>query len=176
MSNKFYVRYDSAKIKIQIFCPIETLRVEYPTFIDQPVALANLLVEKEKIEQLIARMNEKPTIKVTPIYPQMQMNSLRNMMQKVMAATPKHNPSDAPITAIKYHPGTRFLNDQGTVPMHNLTVSKNQEVEVADGQCGSGMDEVGFSFILCILNNRFGSRGISITPDFCSSSSSNLKK
>ena len=29
---------DSAKIKIQIFCPIETLRVEYPTFIDQPVA------------------------------------------------------------------------------------------------------------------------------------------
>ena len=59
-----------------------------------------------------------------------------------MAATPKHNPSDAPITAIKYHPGTRFLNDQGTVPMHNLTVSKNQEVEVADGQFGSGMDEM----------------------------------
>jgi len=133
---------DSARIKIQIFCPMETLRVEYPTFIDQPVALANLLVEKEKIEQLIARMNEKPTIKVSPIYPKMQMNSLRNMMQKVMSSTPKHNPSDAPITAIKYHPGTRFLNDQGTVPMHNLTVAKNQEVEVSDGQFGSGIDEM----------------------------------
>nr|WPR17969.1 MAG: capsid protein [Skomarfal virus 36] len=133
---------DSVRIKIQIFCPLETLRVEYPTFIDQPVALANLLVEKEKIEQLIARMNEKPTIQVSKIYPQMQMNSLRNMMQKVMASKPQHNPSDAPITAIKYHPGTQFLNDQGTVPIHNLTISKQQEVEVADGQFGSGIDEM----------------------------------
>jgi len=73
---------DSVKVKIQIFCPEESLRVEYPTFIDQPVALVDLKIERERIEQLILRMEVVPKITSKPIYPNMEMNSLRRWYKK----------------------------------------------------------------------------------------------
>jgi hypothetical protein len=132
---------DSFKIKIQIFCPIETLRVEYPTFIDQSARVSDLKVEKERLEQLIERMEARPTISFVPIA-RLQMNSLRNIVQKLTSMAPTHNPSNAPITAVKWQPGMGLLNDQAEVPMHNLTVNKQQCVETADGQFGSSIDEM----------------------------------
>jgi len=133
---------DSFRIKIQIFCPKETLRVEYPTFIDQLTRVVDLKVEKERIEQLIERMEAKPTIHVTPIYPRLQMNSLRNIVQKLSTMVPTHTPSEAPITAVKWQPGMGLLNDKAEVPMHNLTINKQQCVDTANGQFGSSIDEM----------------------------------
>lgn len=133
---------DSVKVKIQIFVPEASLRVEYPTFIDQPPRLADLKVERERISDLIIRMEAKPKVTTAPIYPQMQMNSLRNMFQKMSAMVPRHEPPNSPITVVKWQQGRTLLNDEGDLPRHSLTVKEKQEVETCPGQFGSAIDEM----------------------------------
>jgi hypothetical protein len=137
---------EPVRVKIQLYCPMDTLRVEYPTFLDQPVTRLALEMEKERIEQELDKLNAEavaqPTIRVRPIYPQMQMNTLRGVVNKMMSSEPKHSPSSAPITAVKWQPGKGFLNDQIEAPIHTLTIEKQQQVETTPGQFGSGIDEM----------------------------------
>nr|WPR18081.1 MAG: capsid protein [Chemarfal virus 7] len=131
---------DSVKIKIQIFCPEETLRVEYPTFITQFTTREMLVLEKERIEYQLHQF--RPAIEHRIPVPRMQMNSLRNIVSNITKRMPKQSPSEAPITAVKWQPGQGSLNDENTSLLHTLTVCKEQQVQTEDGQFGSGIDEM----------------------------------
>jgi len=139
---------DSFKLKIQIFCPKESLRVEYPTFIDQVVTLNELKIEKERIDQLMKRMEARPQINVVQDIPRMQMNSVRNIISKLTSSLPRHDPPSTPITAVKWQPGMGMLNDEATIPIHSLTVEKQQGTDTVEGQFGSKIDEMDVETIM----------------------------
>jgi len=136
---------DPIKIEVQLLCPKETLRVEYPTFLDQVTTLPLLQLEKQRIEKQIEIMSQPPKINVVhraPEIPRMQMNTLRHMVQSIASSMPSRQPSTAPITAVKWQPGQGMLNEHAEVPIHSLTLDKYQEVETSTGQFGSSMDEM----------------------------------
>jgi len=87
-------------------------------------------------------MEVVPKITSKPIYPNMEMNSLREMVQKVSAMIPRHSPSDAPISVVKWQQARSILNEDSTVLRHSLTLKEKQKVETCMGQYGSAVDEM----------------------------------
>lgn len=139
---------DAVRIRIQIFCPESTMRVEYPTFMAQFTTREQLLKEKERLEYQIQQTMKGPQIDAHAPVARMQMNSLRNIVANIRRSAPKHSPSDAPLKAIKWQPGAGVLNDECETPLHVMTVNKNQQVETDNGQFGSGLDEMDVEHIM----------------------------
>lgn len=133
---------DPVRIRIQIFCPESTLRIEYPTFMAQFTTREALMKEKERLDFQIQRIVEGPSFNAHAPVARMEMNSLRNIVSNIYKSVPKHMPSEAPLTAVKWQPGAGALNDSCEVPMHSLTINKSQQVATDVGQFGSGIDEM----------------------------------
>nr|WPR18320.1 MAG: capsid protein [Crogonang virus 64] len=139
---------DLVRIRIQIFCPEKTLRIEYPTFMAQFTTREQLMKEKERLDFQIRQTMEGPRFDAHAPVARMEMKSLRHIIANINKSMPKQSPSEAPLKAVKWQPGAGALNDTCETPMHVLTVNKNQQVETDSGQFGSGADEMDVEHIM----------------------------